>query len=138
VSLNKKGQPICIGGHPMVNWGSCNDRYRHKWRCPLACGKIEECSCKAECSPSDYGRVLYTKQSDDPRMFTPVPRGTKAFKDIYKMRTCSERVNDRILNDYNVEHMSIRGRKRYAFFTMLACIHIHLDAQLKKSRMCQP
>ncbi|MDL2302762.1 hypothetical protein LJC58_10510 [Lachnospiraceae bacterium OttesenSCG-928-D06] len=137
VSVNEKGVPICMGGHPMVNWGICNDKNRRKWRCPLACGKIEECSCKEQCSPSEYGRVIYTKPSDDLRIFTPVPRGTKAFKDIFKTRTCSERVNNRILNDYNVEHMQIRGKKRYSFFTMIASILIHLDARLKQKKQMQ-
>ena len=112
-----------------------NEKTRRKWRCPLACRKIKECSCKQECSPSEYGRVIYTKPSDDPRIFTPVPRGTKAFKDIFKTRTCSERVNNRVLNDYKVEHMQTRGKKRYSFFTMIACILIHLDARLKKQKM---
>lgn len=137
VTVNEKGIPVCMGGHPMVNWGYCNDRNRCKWRCPLACGKIEECSCKQDCSPSEYGRVIYTKPSDDPRIFTPVPRGTKAFREIFKTRTCSERVNNRVLNDYKVEHMQTRGKKRYSFFTMIACILIHLDARLKKQKMEQ-
>ena len=135
VTVNEKGVPVCMGGHPMVNWGICDDKTRRKWRCPLACRKIKECSCKQECSPSEYGRVIYTKPSDDPRIFTPVPRGTKAFKDIFKTRTCSERVNNRVLNDYKVEHMQTRGKKRYSFFTMIACILIHLDARLKKQKM---
>lgn len=135
VAVNEKGHPICAGGHPMVNWGFCKDKNSRKWRCALACGKIKECSCKAECSPSEYGRVIYTKTSDDPRIFTPVPRGTKAFKDMFKTRTCSERINTRILNDYHVEYMKIRGKKRYSFFTMLACIQIHLDARQKKEHI---
>ncbi len=116
----------------MVNWGFCKDKNSRKWRCALACGKIKECSCKAECSPSEYGSVIYTKPSDDLRIFTPIPRGTKAFKDMLKTRTCSERINTRILNNYHVEHMKIRGKKRHSFFTMLACIQIHLDARRKK------
>jgi len=132
VSVNDKGVPICAGGHTMVSWGYCKGGNRYKWRCPLACGKIEACSSKKECSPSEYGRVIYTKSSDDIRMFPPVPRGTKAFKDTFKIRTCSERINNRILNDYNLEHMKIRGKKRYSFFAMLACLQIHLDARIKQ------
>lgn len=137
VTVNEKGVPICIGGHPMVNWGFCRDKNSRKWRCPLACGKIEECSCKPECSPSEYGRVIYTKPSDDPRIFTPVPRGTKKFKDTFKTRTCSERVNTRVLNDYKVESLRVHGKKRYSFFTMIACIQIHLDARLKQMQTNQ-
>jgi len=49
------------------------------------------------------------------RIFTPVPRGTKAFKDIFKTRTCSERVNNRVLNDYKVEHMQTRVKSGIPF-----------------------
>jgi len=51
VTVNEKGKPVCMEGHPMVNWGLCSGRNRRKWHCPLACGKIEECSCRQECSP---------------------------------------------------------------------------------------
>jgi len=119
----------------MVYNGYCTNRYRHKWRCPLVCGKVDSCLCSEQCSPSDYGRVFYTKSDWDLRIFTSVPRGTKEYKDIYKTRTCSERVNNRILNDYNLHAMRIRGKKRFSFFTMIAGINIHLDARIKQANL---
>ena len=131
------GTPICPAGHKMSNWGfNKKDRCRIKWRCPRACrkDKPELCSECDSCSPSSYGRVVYTKQEWDPRMFCRIPRGSKLWKDTMKERTAAERVNNRILNDYQVEKMPRRGKKRISFFIMIAAINIHLDAQLKKMK----
>ena len=131
LSINEKGTPLCIGGYEMIyNWFD-KGRSRIKWRCPLACGKIEACSCKEQCSPSTYGRVIYTKPEWDLRLFTSIPRGSKEWKEIYKTRTCSERINNRILNHYRLHSLRIRGKKRYSFMTMIASINIHLDARIK-------
>ncbi|MPQ61575.1 hypothetical protein E4V82_05540 [Clostridium estertheticum] len=81
----------------------------------------------------DCRRVIYTKPSWDLRLFTLVPRGSKQWKVIYKTRTCSERINNRILNDYRIHSLRIHGKKRYSFMTMIAGINIHLDARLKVS-----
>lgn len=131
LSFTEKGTPICIEGAEMIYNGYDKKRSRHKWRCPLALGKITSCSCKELCSSSPYGRVIYTKPSWDLRLFTAIPRGSKAWKEIYKTRTCSERVNNRILNNYNLHSARIHGKKRYSFFTMMASINIHLDARIK-------
>lgn len=133
LDINEKGIPICIGGHEMVYDGFEKSRSRLKWRCPLVLKKVDSCSCCEQCSPSPYGRVIYTKPSWDLRLFTPVPRGTKQWKTIYKTRTCSERINNRILNDYRIHSLRIHGKKRYSFMTMIAGINIHLDARLKVS-----
>ena len=135
VTLSKNNIPTCIANHEMIYNGYCINRYRHKWRCPLACKKVDSCNCKEQCSPSDYGRVFYTKSDWDLRIFTPVPRGIKEYKYIYKIRTSSERVNNRILNDYNLHAMRIRGKQRFSFFTMIAGINIHLDARVKQANL---
>ena len=48
-----------------------------------------------------------------------------------KQRTAAERVNNRILNDYGIESDAHRGKKRIAFFSFVAAINVHLDAQCK-------
>ena len=131
VSLTDNGVPICMGGHKMICNGFCPGRSRIKWRCPRACGKIPDCHCLAQCSPSSYGRVVYTKPSSDPRLFTPVHRGSPEWKDTYKARTSSERINNRILHDYHLQDIRVRGKKRYSFFAMIIGINIHLDSRLK-------
>ena len=135
LSINEQGVPICQSGHEMVYNGFCKGRSRHKWRCPFKCRKAEACNLEQPCSPSSYGRVIYTKPDWDIRLFTPVPRKTKVWKETYKTRTSSERINNRILNDYGLHQMRIHGKKRYSFFTMMIGINIHLDARIKKANL---
>ena len=127
--IDDNGVPICIGGNKMSNWGfNRKDRCRIKWRCPKACGKaVDNCS---NCSLTKYGRTVYTKPDWDFRLFTTIPRGSDAWKDKMKQRTAAERVNDRILIDYGIENALTRGKKRISFFTTIAAVNIHLDAQL--------
>jgi len=115
----------------MVYCGNDYTRSRIKWRCPVACGKENSCSYKDSCSTSTYGRCIYTKPDWDIRLYPPVVRGTKEFQKVYNNRTGSERVNNRILNDYHLHSMRIHGKKRFSFFTMIAGINIHLDARVK-------
>lgn len=135
IRIDSDGTPICQAGYRMLYWGFCSGRSRCKWRCPVACGKQEKCSCCDSCSQSPYGRCVYTKPSWDVRLYTPVARGTEEYKTIYNNRTSSERVNNRILNDYHLHDMRIHTRKRYSFFAMIAGINIHLDARLKMNRL---
>jgi len=114
----------------MVYHGFCKDRCRLKWRCPRIAGGLEPCEACASCSPSSYGRVIYTKPDWDLRLFTKIPRGSLAWKDNMKQRTAAERVNDPILIDYAVENTRVRGKKRISLLTTLAAVNIHLDAQL--------
>jgi hypothetical protein len=129
--VNDHGVPICPAGHEMINNGFCSkDRCRIKWRCPRVLGKCDPCEACENCSPSPYGRVVYTKPEWDLRLFTRIPRGSKRFKAKMKERTAAERVNNRILHHYGLENSKVRGKKRISFFTMLAGFNIHLDAQL--------
>ena len=129
--IDDNGVPVCPGGRKMTYNGFSKDRCRFKWRCPRVAGGLKPCTSCAACSPSPYGRVIYTKPDWDLRLFTRIPRGSDAWKAIMKQRTAAERVNDRILIDYGVENAPTRGKKRISFFTALAAVNIHLDAQLR-------
>lgn len=131
LEIDDKGCPVCPGGRKMVYNGFCKDRCRFKWRCPRVAKGVESCEACSSCSPSAYGRVIYTKPKWDLRLFTRIPRGTDAWKNLMKQRTAAERINNRILNDYGIEQGAVRGKKRIAFMTTLAAINIHLDAQQK-------
>jgi hypothetical protein len=130
--IDENGVPICPGGHNMVHFGFCGkDRCRIKWRCPRVLGKADPCVASPDCSPSAYGRVIYTKPDWDLRLFTRIPRGSAAWKTMMKQRTAAERVNNRILHHYDVEDSHTRSKKRISFFVTLAAMNVHLDAQLK-------
>jgi len=131
VSVDEYGVPTCPNGFEMVFNGVCKKRYRIKWRCPRSRFKIHLTTACEGCSQSPYGRVVYTKPDWDLRFFTPIPRGSDAWKNKMKERTSAERVNDRILLDYGVGNTSARGKKRISFLVTLAAINIHLDARVK-------
>jgi len=132
LSINDQGAPICQAGYAMINWGFCGkDRCRIKWRCPRVLGKTEPSEACNSCSPSNYGRVIYTKPEWDLRLYTRIARGTQAWKNTMKQRTAAERINNRILHNYGVEKCKHRGKKKLSFMTMIAGFNIHLDAQVK-------
>ncbi|WP_366922067.1 transposase [Metallumcola ferriviriculae] len=129
INVDENGVPICLEGLPMLNWGFSNDRCRIKWRCPHH-KDSSKCSKKHECSPSAYGRVVYTKPIWDLRLFTPTPRNSKAWKHVYARRTTVERTFKRILVDYKIELANARTKKRWFWQATLAAINQHLDAQV--------
>lgn len=135
ITIDNDGTPLCQAGFRMTYWGYSPSRHDCKWRCPVATGKEDKCTCEVPCSSSPYGRCLYTKPDWDIRLYPPVPRGTDEYKKVYNNRTGSERVNDRILNDYHLHDMKIHGKKRYSFFAMIAAINIHLDARIKVQKL---
>jgi hypothetical protein len=51
-----------------------------------------------------------------------------------KKRTSAERVNKRLLEDYNMEEAHCGGKKRWSWWTLIHSINIHLDAQIFVSK----
>jgi hypothetical protein len=133
--LSRCGSPICADGYDMVNWGYDAKRFRIKYRCPLVAGKVHYCPYDTNCNKSPYGKIVYVRLADDLRLLTPVPRNTDEWKDIYKRRTASERINNRILTDYALERSKRYGKKKLAFFTFMNAINVHLDARSKHSAL---
>lgn len=127
--VNALGQPIYLAGLEMVYNGVDEKRQRIKWRCPLY-REPDQCPKKQGCSPSSYGRVVYTKPDDDFRLFTKTPRGSEAWKKVYARRTTVERTIKRILVDYEIESLRFRAEKRWFWSASLAAINQHLDAQV--------
>lgn len=129
--LNTDGIPVCAAGHTMIYNGYDHGRHRKKYRCPLACGKITSCPFQDECSTSSYGRTVYVNDGDEARNNGPLSYRSDKWKQIYKNRTSTERINNRVLNNYNLQHMRIRNKAKFAFFAIMAGINIHLDAWIK-------
>ena len=75
------------------------------------------------------------KSDKDIKLFGPVPYKSEQWKLIYKDRTCTERINTRILNDYKFTDCRMHGRKRNFFMLVMIGINIHLDAYNKVSSM---
>ena len=135
ITFDKEGHPLCRAGHKMCSWGNDPVKQAHKYRCPLKCGRIVSCPYEKECSKGSYGRTIYIKHHADLRFHPRVPRDSALYKETYSKRTACERVNDRVLNDYCLQHLKIRGKDHFSFWTMLIGICIHLDARYKTGRL---
>jgi hypothetical protein len=137
--VNQFGIPCCPAGQCMVFESYDKKRHRLKWRCPLKAGnKKIRCAahlaCSLACSPSSYGRTVYTKPLDDLRLFTKTPRNSDTWKKVYNGRSASERVNKRLMVDYQIEHCRVRSNKHWIWRGHFAAISIHLDAWVDFSR----
>lgn len=136
VAVNDYGIPLCPGGFDMVFCGYHKARNRLKWRCPKIAGNRRyksQVRCYSPCSPSAYGRTVYTKPHDDLRFFTPTPRNSKAWRNIFKLRSGSERSFSRKKKDYELEHCRVRSLKAWYWRTHFAAINQHLDAWVEQS-----
>lgn len=130
ITIDKDGTPLCQEKRRMVPNGYDKSSGYLMWRCPF---RKEHCSkCKNSCTSSKYGRVIKSRPEWDIRLYTEVPRGTDAYKKIYNQRTATERINNRILNDYGLHRMMIHTKEHYSFMTTMIGICIHLDAWYKK------
>lgn len=129
--LSRNNIPICADGYEMVNWGFEWRKYRIKYRCPLIVGKVKYCPYHQHCNKSKYGKTVYLRLASDLRLLTPVPRESHEWKEAYKLRTASERLNNRILTDYQLEPPKRYGKMKLASFSFFNAINIHLDALVK-------
>lgn len=55
-------------------------------------------------------------------------------KKVYNGRSASERVNKRLMVDYQIEHCRVRSNKHWIWRGHFAAISIHLDAWVDFSR----
>lgn len=131
IHFDKQGHPRCKADYSLVSWGFDPIKMSHKYRCPKALGYVKYCPHASECSKSPYGRTVHIKDNQDLRFQTRIPRDSDEYKSIYSERTACERVNNRVLNDYQLQFLRIRGTDHFSFWTMLIGICIHLDARYK-------
>ncbi len=103
---NAQGTPLCGCGLPMVYWGKEGNYL--KYRCPQILGKAE-CKSRFPCTSSSYGYVLKLRIDKDVRQHPPVPRESKKFHRLYKMRTAVERVNSRVKELLGLGKITVRG-----------------------------
>jgi transposase/IS5 family transposase len=103
---NAKGTPLCSCGMAMIYWG--RDGNYLKYRCPYVLGKAE-CKSRFRCTSSSYGYVLKLPIAEDVRRHPPVPRESKKFQRLYKMRTSVERVNSRVKDLLGLNKITVRG-----------------------------
>jgi transposase len=116
---NAKGTPLCSCGLEMAFWG--RDGNYLKYRCPEAVGK-SKCQSRFKCSASAYGYVLKLPILADPRRHPPVPRESKKFERLYRLRTSVERVNSRIKGLLGLERITLRGLVKVRVRSLLSLL----------------
>ena len=116
---NAKGTPTCGCGLEMVYWG--RDGNYLKYRCPHVLGK-STCKSLWPCTSSAYGYVLKLPISDDVRRHPPIPRETKKWKRLYKLRTSVERVNSRLKDLLGLRRITLRGIVKVTVRSLLSLL----------------
>ncbi len=114
VRLNADGMPLCPAGTPMRFHGYNKRKRTQVFSCPAKRnthrdGKsvyvFHDCDCPdgKDCKPdSTMGPFVYIKSDTDPRLFPPIPRNSRKFRDIMNQRSGSERVNS-VVDSYNID-----------------------------------
>jgi IS5 family transposase len=117
---NTKGTPTCGCGLEMVYWG--HDGNYLKYRCPEAVGK-GKCPSRFRCTSSPYGYVLKLPiMKGDPRRHVPIPRETKKWARLYRMRTAVERVNSRVKELLGLGKITLRGIAKVTVRSLLSLL----------------
>jgi transposase len=116
---NAKGTPLCSCGLEMVFWG--RDGNYLKYRCPDVVGKAK-CQSRFKCTASAYGYVLKLAIADDPRRHPPVPRESKKWQRLYRLRTAIERVNSRVKELLGLGAITVRGIGKVTTRAMLSLL----------------
>jgi IS5 family transposase len=116
---NAKGTPRCSCGLEMTYWG--RDGNYLKYRCPQAVGK-SQCRSMFRCTASDYGYVLKLPITADPRRHPSVPRESKKWVRLYRMRTAIERVNSRLKELLGLGKITIRGIAKVTARSLLSLL----------------
>ena len=116
---NAKGTPLCSCGMEMTYWG--RDGNYLKYRCPEAVGK-GTCKSRFKCTASSYGYVLKLPIADDPRRHPPVPRESKKWQRLYRLRTAVERVNSRVKDLLGLGRITVKGFSKVTVRAILSLL----------------
>jgi len=110
-------------------------RQRFRWRCPLVALKstpdVKTCPHASDCSPSSYGRVIYTYPKENYRRFTTIARDGDTWKKHYNRHANCENTHKRKKEDYAIKYTKTAGRERWFLRAILAAMCQHLSAWYK-------
>ena len=127
--INREGKPICACGFEMYRDGYDKSKGAIKFCCPLQAGKVSECQLVKGGKPCRKVLNVYDKTSY--KFFGPIEYRSDKWKEHYKNRTSTERINKRILRDYKIQDLTCCNGSKHFFFEIIAGINIHLDSWLK-------
>ncbi len=115
-----KGTPACSAGYAMVFWGC--DGKSNKFRCPHVLGKVDCPFGSNWCSSSNYGNVVKTRVSKDPRYISFPHRGSETWQKLYNERTSVERCFSGLKENLNLDKIMVAGKKKVTTHVLLCLI----------------
>ncbi|MBI2848046.1 MAG: transposase [Chloroflexi bacterium] len=116
---NAKGTPLFSCGLEMTLWG--RDGQYLKYRCPEATGK-GKCLSRFKCTASSYGYALKLPIMADVRRHPPVPRESKKWARLYRLRISLERVNSRLKELLGLGKLTLRGMAKVTVRSLLSLL----------------
>ncbi len=129
VTYDNKGIPCTTAcGKKLRNWGIINKSFRRKWLFPSQCNNCNKCDIKSS-------KTYYQSLNTNPRLFCRISRGTKQWKALYSRRTTTERVWDRIKNDFNSSNTIVYSREQLTARVFLGAFCCYIDAWAKESNL---
>jgi hypothetical protein len=114
IRLDTDGTPLCPAGMRMRHHQYFRTRKVHLYTCPakrhthrkgksLYVLHSGECPRGQDCAPdSSLGPLVTIRTDTDRRLYPPIPRDSKRFKEIMSLRTSTERCNS-LIDAYNLE-----------------------------------
>jgi hypothetical protein len=142
ITFDPDGTPLCPGGCRMRYHTPLPDKRAHFFKCPAVRKNRkgerifheDECPLKQDCEPDKkMGHTLYIASAANPRLFPPVYRDSKRFKQLYNERTSTERSNS-TEDSYKLDHAhrnAVYGLIRLTFVNICKHARVRLMEQLK-------
>jgi hypothetical protein len=123
LTFDHDGTPLCPGGCRMRRATYMPRKAAHIFACPATRKNrggdwifhVGECPFGKDCTPPQkkMGYTRYIKSEADLRLFPPIPRESKRFKELFAHRSGTERQNA-VADSYQVDH-----RHRNAAYTLM-------------------
>jgi hypothetical protein len=130
ITFESDGTPLCPGGKRMRHQDYNARKAAHIFACPATRknGKqrwvfySQECPFHEDCTPPEkkMGHTLYIKSDADLRLFPPIPRDANRFKELYALRSGTERQNA-TADSYNIDR-----RHRNAAYTLIRLTFVNI------------
>jgi len=144
IKLSSRGIPLCKGCIEMRHISYNKTKMKHSFGCPVKRGThrkgtyiyvahTEECPLGALCSPdTKHGPVVSISSRDNPRLFPDIPRSSQKFKELYKLRTGTERSNAAKKEAYPFYRARLKSRAARLIRLYLIAIVEHRKAIYKE------
>jgi hypothetical protein len=130
ITFEPDGTPLCPGGKCMRHHAYSDGKAAHFFVCP--CNRknkagewvfhSDECPFQKNCTPPQkkMGYTLYIKSEADLRLFPPIPRESKRFKELAAQRSGSERQNS-VADSYKIDRCH-----RNAAYTLIRLTFVNI------------